>query len=171
MIEFVKWASEHHEFLADVRDRAKAKGYDIFAVVNNPKEKDGASIYSNTGPRDHTNAVHQARKKHMVWEKAHGFDPDHDWSKEAAYSRPMTSDELKKYPHLVDCPIHSWRAETGVELIHKEPDEKEQHRIYKNWNAMSPEQKATSDNKSKELFGKTNEEHHQRIMKTHWSKS
>lgn len=89
-----------------------------------------------------------------------------------AYSRPMELAKLvKTYPHLKDCPIHTWRASSGVELIHKEPDTKEQKRIYKNWLAMSPDQKAVSDTKAKELFGKTNEEHHREIMEKHWSKS
>lgn len=63
-----------------------------------------------------------------------------------------------KYPHLIDDPVHRWRAETGIELLHQEPDAEELERIITNWDLMTDEQKAISDNKSMELFGKTNKE-------------
>lgn len=36
-------------------------------------------------------------------------------------------------------PVHKWRAESGIELIHKEPTKKEFDRIFKNWQLMSKE--------------------------------
>lgn len=59
----------------------------------------------------------------------------------------------KKYPKLLNCPIHRWRAETGIELIHQEPDEQELDRIWDNWNQMTKDMKKISDKKSIELFG------------------
>ena len=53
---------------------------------------------------------------------------------------------------------------TGIELIHREPDEEEQVRIWKNWQLMTDEQKKISDEKSKELFGVDNAAHNAFIM-------
>lgn len=79
-----------------------------------------------------------------------------------SYSKPYTEKEIeKKYgkkikERLMKDPCHKYRATTGIELIHKEPTEKELDRIWKNWNQMTPEQKIKSDKKCKELFGKDN---------------
>lgn len=59
---------------------------------------------------------------------------------------------------------HLWRAETGIELVHKEPTIEEQKRIWNNWNEMSDEMKKKSDEKSFELFGKNNRVHNDEIM-------
>jgi len=85
------------------------------------------------------------------------------------YTPPYSKEEIKKhYPKMADKllkdPVHLWRAKTGIELIHKEPDIKEQIRIWKNWNEMTKEQKEKSDQKSLELFGITNTEHHKEII-------
>lgn len=85
------------------------------------------------------------------------------------YQRPYTAEEIRKfYPDKVEIllkdSVHLWRAETGIELIHKEPTLEEQERIWKNWNEMSDKMKAQSDKKSKELFGKDNVTHHKEIM-------
>ncbi|KKS85115.1 MAG: hypothetical protein UV60_C0011G0015 [Parcubacteria group bacterium GW2011_GWA2_43_11] len=85
------------------------------------------------------------------------------------YSPPLTLEEIRKqYPEKADAlcadPVHCWRAETGIELIHKEPSLEELERIWKNWQEMSIEQKRLSDEKSVELFGVTNEEHHAKIL-------
>lgn len=69
---------------------------------------------------------------------------------ESPYSLEIIS---KKYPKLLNCPIHRWRAETGIELIHQEPDEQELDRIWNNWNQMTKDMKKISDKKSIELFG------------------
>ena len=86
------------------------------------------------------------------------------------YQRPYTTEEIKKfYPDRADAllrdPVHLWRAETGIELIHKEPTLDEQKRIWQNWNDMTDEMKVQSDVKSKELFGKDNVTHNHEIMR------
>lgn len=86
------------------------------------------------------------------------------------YQRPYTVDEIKKhYPDkagfLLNDPVHLWRAETGIELIHKEPTKEEQERIWANWNEMTDEMKKGSDQKSIDVFGKSNATHNIEIMK------
>ena len=87
------------------------------------------------------------------------------------FDPPYTAEQIKKeygeetYNKLKDDPAHQWRMETGLELIHKEPEEKELKRIWANWLLMKPEQKEESDNKSLELFGKTNEENYSELIK------
>jgi hypothetical protein len=81
------------------------------------------------------------------------------------YSQPLSLEEIRKrYPKKADflCtdPVHKWRAENGIELIHKEPSRDEQMRIWENWQEMSVEQKRISDKKRIDLFGMTNEEHY-----------
>ncbi|HNV97534.1 MAG TPA: hypothetical protein PKL13_04515 [bacterium] len=85
------------------------------------------------------------------------------------YKRPYSIEEVKKnypeeYEFLLEDPVHVWRAETGIELIHKEPTLEEQKRIWKNWNEMTGEMKKKSDEKSIELFDKDNFSHNQEIM-------
>ncbi|MFA5935119.1 MAG: DUF192 domain-containing protein [Candidatus Paceibacterota bacterium] len=93
------------------------------------------------------------------------------------YQRPYTKEEiLEKYPKeisdrlLVD-EVHTWRAETGIELIHKEPTKEEQKRIWNNWQEMTEEQKKISDKKSLEFFGLTNEINNLRILREEKSKN
>lgn len=86
------------------------------------------------------------------------------------YKRPYNIEEIKKYyPEkaevLLKDPIHLWRAETGIELIHKEPTMDEQKRIWENWNEMSDEMKKKSDKKSIKLFGRDNITHNEEIMR------
>ena len=89
---------------------------------------------------------------------------------ESNYSHQLSIEKLRsKYPHLYDDPVHRWRAKNDIELIHKEPDKKEQFRIWKNWNSMTLEMKEISDKKSVELFGVDNKENHNIIMKKYWS--
>ena len=81
------------------------------------------------------------------------------------YSRPFTVIEIKKhYPKiaskLLNDPVHKWRAETGIELIHEEPTKKELERTWVNWQEMDIEQKKLSDEKSLEYFGITNKKHY-----------
>lgn len=81
------------------------------------------------------------------------------------YQPPLDIETLKsEYPKLSEDDVHKWRAETGIELIHQEPSMDEQIRIWKNWQHMSDEQKVISDNKSKELFGMINADHHKQLM-------
>lgn len=56
-------------------------------------------------------------------------------------------------------PVHRWRAETGIELLHKEPTLDEFGCICKNWNLMDDDMKRQSDEFSLRIFGMTNEEH------------
>lgn len=91
------------------------------------------------------------------------------------YQRPYTIEELTnkyfdKISDLLNDPVHLWRAETGIELIHKEPTLEEQKRIWINWNKMTDEMKKKSDQKSFEFFGKDNISHNDEIMKE-WHKS
>lgn len=85
------------------------------------------------------------------------------------YDPPYTLAQIKaNYPDdvylkLANDPVHRWRAETGIELIHKEPTDTELERIWKNWQLMSSEQKDISDEKSLELFGVTNNEHYRAL--------
>lgn len=86
------------------------------------------------------------------------------------YERPYTKDEIRRnYPEKADMllsdPVHLWRAETGIELVHKEPTRDEQERIWKNWNEMTDEMKEKSDAKSMELFGKNNATHNEEIRR------
>ena len=86
------------------------------------------------------------------------------------YSPPYTIEEIKKYypdkaKMLLNDPVHLWRATTGIELIHKEPSIDEQLRIWENWNQMTFAQKKISDQKSFEIFGMNNADHHKDIMK------
>lgn len=91
------------------------------------------------------------------------------------YQRPYNIAEIKQhYPDkagfLLNDPVHRWRAETGIELIHEEPDRKEQERIWANWQEMTVEMKIKSEQKSQELFGLTNTKHHQMIMREKYNR-
>jgi hypothetical protein len=82
----------------------------------------------------------------------------------ARYDPPHPISVLEeKYPHLLKDPTHRWRAEQGLEMIHKEPSLKELERIWANWQLMSPEQKKRSEEMSKKLFGLTNEENYKKL--------
>lgn len=90
--------------------------------------------------------------------------------KQAAYESQLSVERLRKnYPWLADDEVHRWRAENNIELIHKEPDEAEQDRIWANWQQMSDEQKALSETKSMALFKLSNALHHAKIKKEYWS--
>jgi len=81
------------------------------------------------------------------------------------YDPPYTPEEIRRhydkhtYEMLMNDPVHRWRAETGIELIHKEPTLDEFTRICKNWKLMDDEMKKQSDEQSIRIFGMTNEEH------------
>jgi len=85
--------------------------------------------------------------------------------KTAKYDPPLPLTELiEKYPKLADDPVHRWRAEQGIELVHEEPTMAEIKRIITNWYALSPEQQKLSDKKSVELFGRTNKDTIQALL-------
>lgn len=78
------------------------------------------------------------------------------------YSPPMAYNQLPE--DLKKDPIHSWRAKTGIELIHREPTLQELMRIWVNWNYMSDHKKELSDAKSIEFFGITNAVHYNLLL-------
>lgn len=90
--------------------------------------------------------------------------------KQSEYDKPYSLEEIKKnygedlYNKLKSDPVHKWRADNGIELIHKEPSLKELKRIWENWNLMSDDMKEKSDKKSQELFGCTNEENYKKLL-------
>jgi hypothetical protein len=88
-------------------------------------------------------------------------------SKTAAYDPPMNEAAIRQAGReaLLNDPVHAWRAKEGLELIHEEPDSNELERIYANWQLMTAEQKAVSDQKSKELFGLSNSENYNKLRK------
>ena len=81
-----------------------------------------------------------------------------------SYEPPYTLDTIKQkygdevYRKLRDDPVHRFRAETGIEVIHKEPTRDEFERIVKNWDLMTPEQKKQSDEFSMKQFGRDNKD-------------
>ena len=82
------------------------------------------------------------------------------------YERPYKLSYIKEnYPEKVylklkSDEVHAWRARTGIELIHLEPDQAEQTRTHKNWQLMPAYLKKASDEKCVELFGVTNDRHY-----------
>jgi len=88
---------------------------------------------------------------------------------ENTYERPYNAEEILQnygedtYNKLMKDPCHNWRANTGIELIHKEPTEQEFNRIWNNWQLMSDEDKQKSDAKSIELFGMDNKTHYEQL--------
>ncbi len=86
------------------------------------------------------------------------------------YQRPYNIEEIKlNYPKqadfLLNDPVHLWRAETGIELIHEEPTREELKRIWDNWNEMTDAMKDFSNKKSLELFNIDNEQHYKFLSK------
>ena len=87
------------------------------------------------------------------------------------YDPPYSAKQVKEkygdklFKILQKDPVHKWRMDTGIELIHKEPTLSELLRIRKNWELMSEEQKMISDKKSIEMFGLTNMEHFKSLVR------
>ena len=76
------------------------------------------------------------------------------------YEPPYNEEQMREHGYseeiierLKNDPVHGWRMETGIELIHREPTRTELKRIWKNWQQMTPDQKRISDRKCRELFG------------------
>ena len=67
------------KWLEDTMATAKRRGYSIFAVVEDPKHPDGGGSITSIKPGHSGDAIRNARKAHVKWEKANGFDPKHDW--------------------------------------------------------------------------------------------
>ena len=90
---------------------------------------------------------------------------------DAKYAPPYSETEMRKAGYddgliaaLMKDPVHGWRAGTGIELVHKEPDVWEQIRVWRNWNLMSDEMKDRSETKAIELFGVSNKEMFDKCM-------
>lgn len=87
-----------------------------------------------------------------------------------AYQIPYTYDEIvANYgDHLANKlkkdPVHRYRMETGIELIHKEPTIEELNRIYENWTNMDLRRKRLSNKKSLELYGLSNRDHYKQLL-------
>ena len=56
--------------------------------------------------------------------------------------------------------INKWIQENGIELVHQTPTKQEMEEIWNRWQKMSRNEQEISDQKSIELFGMTNEQHH-----------
>ena len=56
--------------------------------------------------------------------------------------------------------INKWIQENGIELVHQTPTKQEMEEIWYRWQKMSRNEQEISDQKSIELFGMTNEQHH-----------
>lgn len=56
--------------------------------------------------------------------------------------------------------INQWIQENGIELVHQTPTKQEMEEIWNRWQKMSRNEQEISDQKSIELFGMTNEQHH-----------
>lgn len=69
------------DYLRTLQKDLEAKGLEYFMVVAVPGTHEGASIYNGRNLAD--GAATNARNAHMDWEKRHGIDTKHDWSKEA----------------------------------------------------------------------------------------
>ena len=96
--------------------------------------------------------------------------------KAASYEPPYTIEQIRKVygdsvaDRLSKSPVHKWRAETGIELIHREPDLAELKRIIANWKLMTDIQKKLSEDKSMELFNMTNAEHARQLLEEYEKK-
>lgn len=91
-----------------------------------------------------------------------------------AYEPPYTARQMldagyspELVRRLMADPVHRWRADTGIELIHKEPDLREALRVWVNWNRMTAAAKRRSDRKSIALFGVDNKTHFERLRPTY----
>lgn len=97
-------------------------------------------------------------------------------TEDSGYDPPLSLGEIKKryptvtYLKLKEDPVHEWRAATGIELTHREPDLDEQKRTWKNWQLMDKELKDVSDRKSMDMFNLTNRQHYEQIMKIYYPK-
>ena len=89
--------------------------------------------------------------------------------KKTKYERPYKLSVIKeKYPEsiykrLISDPCHVWRARTGIDMIHLEPDDAEQKRTCDNWRLMPEKYRRISEEKSIELFGYDNLHHEKEL--------
>lgn len=88
---------EINQWLAHMQDDAKQKGYNVFAVAEDPSKRTGASIVQVKGSK--RGAVRNARKSHTKWERKFGFDPQHDWRRKVAGVRDTASLQRSQKSH------------------------------------------------------------------------
>jgi len=90
--------------------------------------------------------------------------------KKTKYERPYKLSYIKEhyppkvYEMLKKDKCHCWRARTGIDMIHLEPDDTEQKRTCKNWELLPKYLKDASDDKSIELFGCDNKSHEKMLV-------
>ena len=86
------------------------------------------------------------------------------------YERPYKLSYIKAnypknvYENLKKDPCHCYRARTGIDMIHLEPDDAEQKRTCKNWELMPKYLKDASDEKSIHIFGCDNKSHEKMLV-------
>lgn len=149
-----------------LKDISMTKTYLNSVIKNSPEMKTAASEFITWIDTDYKTLLNNKRKSFNTIVKKEKVE---DIKK--IYDAPMTFDQIKAhygeetYKKLKLDKVHSWRAETGLELIHKEPSREELERIWANWKLMSFEKRNTSDKKSKELFGISNRQHYEKLSK------
>ena len=126
----------------------------------------GTVVYVNpvTGEKKAVDGSKLRRSaKDMPGKPSPEFDPNVAAGIEK-YEPPYNAEQMRQNGYSEEIikkleadPVHKWRMDTGIELIHREPSKSELQRIWKNWQQMTPEQKKKSDAKCKELFGCDNE--------------
>jgi len=151
-----------HEVWHNQSRKAKVKRL-IRGSLAKAREENFTTPYLDTYPPD-------TPKKKFDSELFAEYMSDQLNKKAQAYEPPWTIDQIRKNlgdevaDRLAKDPVHRWRSDTGIELVHREPTKEELKRIVRNWRLMSDEQKRLSDEKSRELFGVTNEENARRLL-------
>lgn len=90
--------------------------------------------------------------------------------KALSYDPPMNASTVKNqygeklYKKLYNDPVHRYRMDSGIELIHKEPTRDELVRICSNWLAMDSNMQKESDKMSMKLFGMNNIDHYVELI-------
>jgi len=103
-----------------------------------------------------------------IFSAVHNLTEAQQYVLSLAYYDGLTESEIAE--KLIKDPVHRWRAETGIELVHEEPTKQELERIWRNWQEMNNELKQTSDQKSQELFGLDNKEHYLKLIAKYYIK-
>lgn len=65
---------EQADLLAEFKEKADHLGLEYFAVVGDPDDGTGASVYSASTS---DSAARNAREAHIKWELEHEIDPEH----------------------------------------------------------------------------------------------
>jgi hypothetical protein len=63
--------------LEEFRQKAKSLGYEFFALVADPDNGTGASVFGTVDASRPDSPARHARNAHMSWETDHGIDPHH----------------------------------------------------------------------------------------------